>query len=339
MHMKSITLILLIACFISCRNQNHAPDVSTIPVTVKVERFDQAFFAMDSNQVAAGLRALNRQYPYFLNDFVANVLGAGNLSDTNQTAVKASRQFLCSYLQVADSMAMRLQSVGWLEKELQRGFQFVKYYFPNYQLPAKVVTFIGPFDAPGVVMTRYTLGIGLQQFAGQGFSFYKSLQGQELYPDYISRRFELAYITPNCLMAIAQDLFPDNSGDKPLLNQMIQKGKYWWLVDKFLPETPDSLKTGFSQRQLDWCQANEGEIWNFFLQRDMYTLDPDIIKDYLGEGPNTQGMPTSSPGNIGQWVGWQIVRKYAADHPSISPEELMKADPKKIVEDAKYKPK
>jgi hypothetical protein len=339
MHMKFIALILLATGLFSCGNQSHVPDVSAIAVTVKVERFEQAFFSMDSNHVAAGLVALNRQYPYFLNDFVANVLGAGNLSDTNPTAVAASRQFLCTYLQVEDSIARRLRSVGWLEKELQRGFQLVKYYFPNYPLPAKVVTFIGPFDAPGVVMTRYTLGIGLQQFAGQRFSFYKSLQGQELYPDYISRRFEFPYITPNCMMAIAQDLFPDNSADKPLLTQMVEKGKYWWLVDKFLPETPDSLKTGFSQKQLDWCQANEGEIWNFFLQRDMYTLDPDLIKDYIGEGPNTQGMPASSPGNIGQWVGWRIVQKYASDHPTISPEELMKTDAKKIVEEAKYKPK
>lgn len=120
---------------------------------------------------------------------------------------------------------------------------------------------------------------------------------------------------------------------------MVEKGKYWWLIDQFLPETADSLKTGFTQRQLDWCKNNEGLIWNFFLQNDMYSIDPDFIKNYIGDAPHTQGMPDASPGNIGQWVGWQIVKKYVSDHSGITPEQLMRMDGKKIFEDAKYKPK
>jgi hypothetical protein len=106
-----------------------------------------------------------------------------------------------------------------------------------------------------------------------------------------------------------------------------------------MPESPDSLKTGYSQKQLNWCKANEGLIWNYFLQGDLFTIDPDIIKNYLGEAPNTQGMPDVSPGNIGQWVGWQIVKKYETDNPSISPEQLMNTDARKIFEETKYKPK
>jgi hypothetical protein len=99
------------------------------------------------------------------------------------------------------------------------------------------------------------------------------------------------------------------------------------------------LKTGFTQKQLNWCVSNEGQIWNFFLNQNLYSLEPDLIKNYIGDAPYTQGMPDASPGNIGQWVGWRIVRKYASLHADISPDQLMKTPAKLIFEEAKYKPK
>ena len=339
--MKKITPVFLTIFFaVACKSGKNIPDVSGIPLSIKIERFDKAFFTLDSNNIVTGLYQLNRQFPYFTNDFVANILGAGPLTDTNKIAFIAVRQFLTSYLHAKDSIELNFKKTDWLESKLKRAFQFVKYYFPRYQLPPKIVTFIGPFDAPGVAMTRYTLAIGLQLYAGKDFSFYTSMQGQEMYPLYISRRFEPSYITVNCMKAIAEDLFPDNSANKSLIEQMIEKGKSWYLTDQFLPETADSLKTGFTQKQLDWCKANEGLIWNFILQNtDIFTIDPSLIKNYIGDAPNTQGMPDISPGNIGQWIGWQIVKKYTANNSAVTPEQLMKTDAKKIFEETKYKPK
>jgi hypothetical protein len=337
---KILLAVGLIWCLMSCSNKNNTPDTSQIEVHVSIDRFDQAFFSIDSNQIFRGLAGLSRQFPYFLNDFTVNILGAGILSDTNNTLIDATHQFLSSYLPVKDSIEQKFENLDWLEKELRGSFKLIKYYFPNYQLPPKIVTYIGPFDAPGVAITRYTLAIGLQLYAGKDFSFYTSVQGQELYPRYISRRFEKSYICADCMKALAEDLFPDSSAGKSLIDQMILKGKYWWLTDRLLPDAPDSLKTGFTQKQLSWCKVNEGLIWNYILQNnDIYTLDPDLIKNYIGEAPNTEGMPEISPGNIGPWVGLQIIRKYVEDNPSISPLQLMRTESKKIFEEAKYKPR
>jgi hypothetical protein len=214
----------------------------------------------------------------------------------------------------------------------------VRYYFPQYELPPKVVTYIGPFDAPGVAMTRYTLAIGLQLYAGRYFSFYHSQQGQELFPEYISRRFEHSYIVPNSLRAIAEDIFPDKSGNRPLVEQMIEKGKYWWLMSKLCPDCPDSLITGFTQAQLNWARSNEALIWNTLLQGDLFTIDPDIIKNFVGEAPHTEGMPDASPGNIGPWVGLQIVKKFESIQTN-SVDQIMRTDPRKILDLARYKPR
>jgi hypothetical protein len=108
-----------------------------------------------------------------------------------------------------------------------------------------------------------------------------------------------------------------------------------------MPGTADSLTTGYTQQQLNWCKQNEGLIWSWIVKNeDINTTNPTTIQNYIGEGPFTQNFsPELSPGNIGQWIGWQIVKRFADNNPKLKPEEIMKADPRKILEEAKYKPK
>ena len=93
--------------------------------------------------------------------------------------------------------------------------------------------------------------------------------------------------------------------------------------------------------QLSWCESNEGLIWNEIIttEKDLFTKDPLALQNYIGEAPFTQSMSPASPGNIGQWVGWQIVKKYADKNSSMSVTEVLKSDARKILEEAKYKPK
>ena len=46
-----------------------------------------------------------------------------------------------------------------------------------------------------------------------------------------------------------------------------------------------------------------------------------------------------SPGNLGQWVGWQIVKKFVSKNEQLSVSEIMRTTPAVIIEQAKYKPK
>ena len=82
-------------------------------------------------------------------------------------------------------------------------------------------------------------------------------------------------------------------------------------------------------------------IWSYVIKNEnLYTFDPTTIQTYIGEGPFTQGFSQElSPGNIGPWIGWQIVKKYADKNSGMKPEGILKASAKQILEEAKYKPK
>ena len=89
------------------------------------------------------------------------------------------------------------------------------------------------------------------------------------------------------------------------------------------------------------CNENEGLIWSYIVKNeDLNSLNPAIIQTYIGEGPFTQGFSQEhSPGNLGQWIGWQILKKFTGKNTGITPDEVMKTDVKKILDEAKYKPK
>lgn len=336
---QTIPVFIALFFLFSCGNKKKLPDVSGIKVDIPIERFDRSFFAMDTAQLESGLLRLKQEHPGFYDDFMQEILGvSGSPTDTTTLAVTAD--FFSGYAPIYDSVKKIYNDLDWFRKEMEKGYQYVKYYFPNYKT-GKAFFFLGPFDAPGVASTRNGLAIGLQQYAGSNFSVYQMPQMIEMFPLYISRRFSKEYLTANCMKAVVLELFPDQSAGKPLIEQMVEKGKQWWLLDQFLPYAPDSVKTGYTKHQLDWCQKNEGLIWAEIVRNeDLNSLNPIVIQSYIGEGPFTQGMPPEdSPGNIGQWLGWQILKKYIDKNPSLKPEEIMKTPARIIIEEAKYKPK
>ena len=348
--MKKLRFIPVLAfVLLACKNKTTIPDVSGIQVSFTLERFDKDFFAVDSNAVAAALPALQQKYPSFLPIFINNVLGLGPLRPDNPLAYEGTRRFLHLTRPVFDSSQLIFRNTDFLEKDFRRAFQFVHYYFPDYKTPGKIITLVGPPDGLAQMGSDYStnfigpdfLGISLQFYLGKNSSIYNNEYFiANVAPLYRSRRFAKQYIVPDAMKLIVDDLFPDKSNGQPLITQMIEKGKQWYLLDKFLPNTPDSLKTGYTQKQLDWCTSNEGLIWNYIITNEnLYSVEPATIQTYIGEAPFTQGMPEVSPGNIGAWVGWQIVKKFAERNPDMSLADIMKADTKRILEGSKYKPK
>ena len=334
--MKYFILAITTLTLWACNTDKKKPDVSDIKVDVTIERFEQAFFQMDTHNLRNGLSDLRNGFPAFYPVFMQHILQV-NPMDTSSFAIV--RSVYASYKPINDSIQQKYKNLDWLDKDLTQSFKYVKHYYPNYKLP-RVITFIGPLDVPGAIITPDYLGIGLHQFAGKNFSVYQDPEIQQMYPAYISRRFDKEYITANAMKAIADDIYPDQSVGRPLIEQMIEKGKSWYLLDHFLPDAPDSVKTGYTTAQLRGVKEHEGNIWAAILAREnLYSIEPHVIQTYIGEAPFTQTLGTASPGNIGQWIGWRIVQKFAAENDQLSLQEILATPARQIFEQSKYRPK
>lgn len=339
---------LLILLLISCNNSNNKPNVSDIKVDVNILRFDKDFFSIDTNRLAQSLNELNGQYPAFLplySEFLSPI--EPMVKQGGKTYDEAVLLYYRTIKPLYDAVQKKYNNLNDVKSGLEKGFSYVKYYYPTFKTPAVVasVESFNPDDPNmvyGTVFYHDTLIIRLQMFMGKDFNQYD----QNLYPDYLRRRFNEAFIVPNSIRAIVNSIYPDTTESGVLIEQMIEKGKQWYLMNKFLPDTPDSLKTGYTQNQSEFIKNNEGNIWGEFLKNtpDPYTVEQERLKNYLGEGPFTPDMPhdlegNGTPGNIGQWIGWRIVEKFAEKNPKMSVQEILATPARKIFQEAKYKPK
>jgi hypothetical protein len=344
-----ISLYCVIFCF-SCRSNKNIPDVSDIKVNLETKRYEQDFFSIDTMNIASSINSLLKKYPKVTPDFVENILGLNmdSLLIPGNAQGSAVRLFIHDYRLVKDSSDLMYKDFSKETDEIKKGLQFIKFYFPQYKLPQSVITFIGPINAnfetsfgtQGDILTSESLGIGLQLHLGKNFSLYKTQEGQEQYPDYLANNFDAAHITVNCIRNIIDDLYPDNTNGKPLVEQMVEKGRRMYLLTKFLPNTPEYICFGYTEKQLKDSYTNEAVIWDFFLNNDLLNnSEQSIIKNYIGESPKTQELGEDSPGNIGTFSGLQIVKKYLEKFPETTLPQLMKIDANEIYTKTKYKPR
>ena len=251
---------------------------------------------------------------------------------------------------IAGAADKEFENVDEVKDKFEQAFRYVNYYFPGYKVP-KLITIVGPPDAlaqtaggeptPNFIGPDF-LGLSLEFYLGKDFPLYHdAFFVANVAPEFRSRRFDKKYIVADAMKLIADDIYPDKSAGKGLIEQMIEKGKQLWLLDKFIPGEKDSIKTGYTHQQLKWCDANEGFIWHEIIttEKDLYSKEPLTVQNYMSEAPFTQSLGPSSPGNIGQWIGSRIVKKFAEKNPSMSVDNVLKTDARKILEEAKYKPK
>lgn len=333
--MKKTILVAGIALLaLGCKSK-HTPDVSSVTIELHTERFEKDFFAIDTLHIDASLARLNQQHAGFTQDFLFNILGTSPDSASNDV-----RGFIRSYKTMSEQAAVTFADFAKTEAEIRKSFRFVHYYFPAYRLPTRLITFIGPINSYGNIITSNAVAVGLQLYMGAGYPLYLSEMGQQMYPQFISRRFSKEYIPVNCIRNIVDDMYPNNNLGRPLVEQMIESGKRLYLLDLLMPDAADTLKTGYTQKQLDECYASEKNIWSFFVQNDMlYKNDPNLTRDYMNDAPNTPALGETSPGNIGQFVGWQIVKKWMDKNPKATPVELMGKNARQLFDEAKYKPR
>lgn len=335
-----MTLVAFIAgtLFTACKSGPAVPDVSGIKVELHVARFEKDLFSADTTDFAARLDKLQARYPSFGENFLTTILNADPKWPADST-VAYVKGFMTAYRGLYDSSGIVFRDFSPYEQEIRQALQFLKYYFPNYKAPHQIITYIGPVDGYGDILTDDAIIVGLHQHLGKDYSLYQSGLVQETYPPYMSRRFTPEYISINCMKNIVLDMFPENMAEKPLVQQMVEKGKRLFLLSKLLPYKEEYLLIGYTKEQLKDVYAHEAQVWSLFTQNNLLqSIDNNATKNYVSEGPKTPELGEAAPGNIGSFAGWQIVKKYMDKNPGTTLLQLMAKDPEQLFQESKYKP-
>lgn len=340
---KQIYLFFLVAAlFAACSHSKKDIDVSNIPVTVKIERFDHDFDEMTRKPMAQQAAFLQQKYGVFYKDFMATLLGTAGSDINNPAYLDSLKEVFATndYHALKHDVDSVYPNLDKIDAQLTDAFKHIKYYFPDKKLPAVYAYFSG-FQVQIAEGGDY-VGIGLDMFLGANSRFYPALVHR--IPRYLSKHFNPEDICPRVVEAIAkEDMFPESDSDKTMLQKMIYAGKVLYFTDCMLPKTPDTLKIDYSKAQLNWCNKYKSEIWAYFLDQNLlYETDELKQEKFLGDAPFTAGIGDQNEASpkLGVWTGWQIVRQYMDKNPDVTLEQLMKDnDAQKILNGAKYHPK
>jgi gliding motility-associated lipoprotein GldB len=334
---QSYLFFLFILTFLSCK-QGTKPDVSDIKLDIKIERFDQDLYNNKSKDLKQTDALLQKKYGAFYDDYVHRMVGNYNYSNEEILATLFKDKAYYDLNKEVDSVFPNLAPV---EKDLTQTFRYIKYYYPNARVP-QFIAFMSGFAVQTPIGDHY-MGIGLDMFLGKESKFYRAIV--ESVPLYLSRRFAPQYIVPRVTETYArEELFAERDEDRTLLAKMIHNGKILYFMDQVLADgVPDSVKIGYTSKQVDWCKTFEGDIWAYYLQSNLlFETDYQKIQVLLSEGPFTPGLGerNESAPKLGVWTGWQIVRKYMQENKNVTLQQLMaEKDAQKILQASKYKPK
>lgn len=307
--------------FYACRPEGTKKplDTSGIQIHFKSVRFDREIKSMDTNHLQSEIARVRSKYPAFGKVFFDHLVGYGDLDEKRY--LENFHHFLTykDYANLYDTIQKHFPNTDKTNRALKTLFKNISFFYPEENF-SNVYYFYSGLNFWSAVMVDSGVAIGLDMYLGKDFPYYASVRLSDYELPYRSPE----YIPRDVARSFYQSKFETDPSGKTLLHLMIEKGKEMYFIENVLRDKSDAHLMNYTDEQEKWCKDNERLIYNFFIQRNLlYSGQWQEILPFINEGPTTNGMPRESPGNIGTWLGWQIVRSYMKNHSKTTLNQLL----------------
>ena len=324
------TLIILASCQKSSRFEI---DTTKNRVEVKIHRFDKDLLSIDTANVKKGVVGLYKHYPEFIQDFTDNIL------DTAATDTFAVRNLVRQYLmdstfRSANKKTLEtFKDISDIEAKVSNAYTYIHYYFPNVKLP-EVYFYVSGLNR-AIMMNEKFIGIGTDFYLGNDFPMYKNLNY-----DYLIYNMRRECLATDLVSTTLFRMFVMDSPDYRLLDNMLFRGKVMYLLSVIMPDEKQDLLMGYTPEQWKWSKKYEKEVWASIIdKKHLFSTDLTLIQKYMNEAPFTAPVSQESPGRLGTYIGWQIVKSYMEKNVKTTLTDLMSDNNyQKMLENSGYRP-
>lgn len=313
----SVALLLGLAIISCAELSERERAIQAIELKVPVDRFDRAF----ARVTPENLDSIKRVYPLFFPTQYPDSVWITKMNDTLQQAIEQAVEKV-----FPDDEMLSEQSSELLKR--------IKYDFPNFVVPNVVTTTSDVDYKTRVLAHQGWLILMLDNYLGEEHEFYAGL------PRYLSKNLRPEMLFSDAATAFGRK-FVATPSDRTFLAQMIYFGKLLYLKDLWLPQMSDEDKMGYTQKELAWAKDNEYFIWQYILTEEyLFSTNSRLKNRFIDPAPYSKfnlEIDNETPGMIGQWIGWQIVRQYMRNNPS-DVITLMRMNAQELYSAAQYKP-
>jgi gliding motility-associated lipoprotein GldB len=319
--MKSYFVCIVFSLLVfTCKNENAVEEeIASIDMSVTIERFDKLF----ANATPKDLNKLKEDYPFMFSKKYKDSFWIEKIQDTLQK-------------QLSNEVELNIRDFNALNEEITQLFQHLKYYFPQFKTP-RVITAVSYVDYRNKTFASDSIAIiSIDTYLGSDHEFYKGIS------KYIREEFNKEQIVVDLALNYAEN-FIYQPKRRTLLDEMIYYGKQLYFLDKVIPFKSDAEKIAYTEEKLNWAIANEFQIWQYFIDRELlFSTDSKLPSRFINPAPfskfQLEQIDNESPGRIGQYVGWQIVKAYMENN-AISFQDMLLKSPEEIFNNSNFKPR
>ena len=311
----SILIILIISVlFWSCSNRKTSKDAAQ---SYELIRFESIFFDAHPDSLAE----VEKHFPYFFPKRYPFSVWVNRRTDSLQLALYEQTKSI---------------SNSDIQDQLTPFMEGLPRVFDNARVPKKLITITSDVDYNNkVIINDSMVLIAIDNFLGVNHHMYEGIAL------YLRQQMELKHLSKELAESFANNRIALPK-DRTFLAQLIYSGKIQFLKQSILSDYSEDKILGYTPDQLAWAMTNEKEIWNFFVSKELlYSTDPELIKRFISPAPFSKfylNIDVDSPGQIGQWLGLQIVKAYQMkERKSIA--QLLNTPYRELFEKSKYKPR
>lgn len=319
-YMKVIFLFLITLIIFSCKKDGQLEkDIANVNTDIKIERFDRLVAESFSND----FNKIKQAYPFMFSE-----------KENDSTWMETKRDTL--QLQLFDEVNKVFGDFEETEIEIESLFNHIKYYFPEFS-PPRVITTTSYVDFRNRVFVSDTISVlALDSYLGSDHEFYVNIQ------KFITANLKKEHIVVDLANEYAKKYIYQKQ-NKTLLDEMIYFGKQLYFKDLVIPFKTEAERISYSQEELDWAIANESLIWRYFVERELlFSTDSKLPSRFINPAPFSkfylEDIDTDSPGRLGQYIGWQIVKAYMK-HNDVALKDMLITSAEDIFNNSKFKPR
>ena len=324
---KVFTSMILIAIFVQCQ-PSRIIDLSEVDAKVNIHRFDEAFFALDTSNFSQDFAKLQEsEFSLFFE---------GN----NAEPFWRNQRTLDYMVRLHSEVKLKYPNTKTLEREIHELYRHYRYFYRDTDETIEVFTYISglDFDFPIIYVDSIsTAFVALDLFLGEDHPAYARKS------DYLNFHHNPEQIVVKLAKQMLLTHTRKDASDMSLINDMVYHGKMLYALLQLLPHADEQLLLNYTSNHLLFCRENERTVWRFFIEQDILFdqraeskrrfIDPAPFSKFYMEFDNL------TPGQIGQWMGLQIVKSYMRRHQGKELSELLHdRDHRTIFAESGYKP-
>ena len=130
-----IPLLLLPLALISCKETRRKADISGIDLEIRIGRFDQRFWTLDTNDLPRSVAALKADFPGMTEIYLQHVVQFGHPDSAETWDIYRNFRRDTSVRRIYTDALERFADVSSFEKELTLAFRRARYFFPDNSIP------------------------------------------------------------------------------------------------------------------------------------------------------------------------------------------------------------